>query len=222
MLFPKAGPALPFSADEETAQEYLGDLVNFAGHQRAAHDMLTSLVTPALVLTSPMHNSVLEWYSRFDIQSALASGRPNALSREWVSIPYHHYQERIATHPDSLQLKCEERMAISRVMAADVGNLFAKNAADPLSTPEFQSQLDALRLRLAQWYEIGDERVLAAARRMRGGDDEVTTPGVQHPWEPIDLCEGELWGLNYALIHTWTTEVVSSPSTNTPRRDMRY
>lgn len=170
--------------------------------------MLTTLITPALVLASPVYNSILEWYTRYDISASFVSGRPSLLSREWISVPYHHYQQRIASAPASLALQCEERVAISRVLAADVSSLFASRAANTLNALDFDTQLLSLQQRLAAWYEVGDSRLLGAARRMRGGELELTTPGADNPWDPIDLCEGELFSLNYAVVRFWTVELV--------------
>ncbi|KAK5998511.1 hypothetical protein PT974_00890 [Cladobotryum mycophilum] len=184
-----------------TIEEYLGDWVNLMGHQKAAFEIITQIFTPQTVIQSPVGRMCLSWYARFDNTVALLGGFPTEIPREWFTSLVGFYQIQVASNPEELRWKIEERCARLRLISYDMSILYARNSRGPISPPDYNIEHERLSKQLDDWKNTWDPAL--------------------HPYAPGVLYDHPLFN-NTAIITEWNSVVMmhKSQSPNLPSESL--
>lgn len=185
-----------------TIEEFLGDWINLLGHQKAAFQMLTELYTPKTVMESHMSRVILGWYMRFDVFAGLLGGFEMVLSREWFSQSQDFCQQQAIMEPTDLNWKFELAVAKLRLVAMDMGKVFARIGKGEISFDQFIRENEAVGSRIEAWKTemdpaLQDERYLvndfSDARALDPND-------IVNPYIPGKIFYGPLWAINVSTI----------------------
>ena len=181
-------------------QEMLGDWVNLMGHQKAAYEILTRLYTPQTITQSELLRKVLLWYIRFDLFIGFQSGVEAVLGREWYVTIYEYYAAQARADPDNIALKYEERFALSRLVAKDSGDLFARKAKGQISNEEFMAQLPKMDERVNSLDKSIDPVLLDPTGYVTDFSGHPDPEDVVNPFEPNVIFGGPRWTSNYLVL----------------------
>ncbi|KAI1824197.1 hypothetical protein F4861DRAFT_531081 [Xylaria intraflava] len=184
-----------------TIEEYLGDWVNLAGHQKAAMRILTQLFTPETIMRSPI-NELLAWYIRFDLFVATMGGFQPALPREWVVSAMEGGQERLREDPDNLSWRISMQSAVLRFISMDMSLLYAKKARDEISPEDFAREYNDILIRLAEWKTNLDPRITDSNYLVTDFQHKqpLTDDDIVNPYKPGFLYKGPLFATTILLL----------------------
>ncbi|KAI9799521.1 MAG: hypothetical protein M1833_004043 [Piccolia ochrophora] len=193
-----------------TIEEYLGDWVNLLNHQKAACSLLRQLYNPATVMQTELTRAIMGWYSRFDVYAGLLGGYKSSLGREWFAACQEHYAEQSRQHPTIVSYRIEETIAKHRLLARDMGILFARRAAGELNEKEFNSGNEDIsqqfrRFRLELHPRLTDPRHTVTSF------EGVQTPcanDIVDPFQPGVLFKGPLWQMNFCFLDSYATDLM--------------
>lgn len=191
-------------------QEFLGDWVNLLGHQNAAFEILTELYTPQTVMQSELSRVILGWYMRFDVFAGLMGGFETVLSREWFSYAQSFFQHQSVREPGNLNWKIELSMAQLRLIAMDMGTVFAKIGKGEINPDQFAGENEAVGKRIQEWKTkmdpaLQDSRYLVTdftGARPLDPDDIVD------PYIPGVIYSGPLFVMNVCLIDWYSIDIM--------------
>lgn len=191
---------LLFEADY--LKEFLGDWINLLGHQKAAFQILTELYAPQTVMENQISRVILGWYMRFDVFAGLLGGFDMVLSREWFSSSQEFCQQQVIMEPTNLDWKIELAIAKLRLVAMDMGKVFARIGKGEISFDQFIQENEAVGRRIDAWKTemdpaLQDERYLvndfSDARHVDLND-------IVNPYIPGKIFYGPLWTMNVSTI----------------------
>ncbi|KAI9839307.1 MAG: hypothetical protein M1819_003302 [Sarea resinae] len=191
-------------------EEFLGDWVNLLSHHKAAYEILTELYTPQTIVQSENHLRVIGWYARFDLFAGLMSGYETVLGREWFAAVHGHYSQQSRRYPENINLKIEERIANSRLMAVDMAHLFARKARGVISDDDFLRENEIWTQRFHHWYETLDPALIDPAYAVTdfSGARELDPDDIVNPYVPGILFRGHLWTMNLVLLDYYAVDVM--------------
>jgi hypothetical protein len=181
----------------------LGDWVNLMGHQKAAHEILTRLYTPQTITQSELLRKVLLWYIRFDLFVGFQSGMEAVLGREWYETIHDYYAAQARADPENLNMKYEESLAHSLLVAKDSGDLFAKAAKKQISNEDFISHLQKLDERVNNLDKDIDPVLLDPSGYVTDFSRQPDPDDVVNPFEPNVIFGGSRWTSNYLMLNMY-------------------
>lgn len=191
-------------------QEYLGDWVNLLGHQRAAHDILTALLTPQNCMQDEMRRRAVSWYFRFDIFAGLMSGTDTMLARSWTAACHEYYAEQHRQRPHDLDARWEAYFSRVRLLGADVTRLFAAGKRSPISGQSFERGYQALEAEFARTrleFETAFAQPANFVKTFPRAPAPPSPDEISDFRDPNFLYAGELSTLNFVLIDFWAIDL---------------
>ena len=193
-----------------TIEEFLGDWVNLLGHQRAAHQILTSLFTPQTITQDETRRKIINWYNRFDLVAGILSGGETKLNREWIVACHEHHHRQAKDRPDDLAAKFEDFFAKSRLLATDVTLLFAAKKREAISDEVFAQRTRGL---MGDYADFGhtletsfadpSNFVKSFSKAPPPSDDDVSDYR-----DPQFLYAGDLFTMNYIMTDFWAIDMM--------------
>jgi hypothetical protein len=196
-------------------QEFLGDWINLLGHQKAAYEILTELYTPQTVMQSELSRVILGWYMRFDVFAGLMAGFETVLSREWFSYAQDFLQQQVTQEPANLTWKIEHAVAQLRLIAMDMGTVFAKIGKGEITFDQFASENRLIGTRIQQWKTEMDPALQDSQYLVR----EFTSARPVDPNDIVDPCvpgiiyNGPLFVMNICVIDWYSIDLMHSYQT---------
>ena len=184
--------------------------MNLLGHQRAAHQILTDLFTPATIMQDETRRKVISWYIRFDLFAGMMSGGETVLGREWFASCAEYYKRTARDRPNDVGARFEGFFATSRLLATDVALTFASKTKNNISDEEFMTQI----ANLMQQFDTFGETIQTAFTdpscfvKSFGSEATQSEDDITDFLDPNFLYEGELFTMNYVLIDFWAIELM--------------
>jgi len=172
------------------------------GHQKAAKEMLTRLYTPQSITQSDFLLKVSLWYIRFDLFVGLQSGAEAILSHDWYVAVHEHFKRKCREYPDDLNLKYEERLSYTRLVAKESSDFFALKGKGLLSDEEFMEQLPQLGRRVHNLEKDIDPVLLDPTKKVQKIPGSPGPDSIVNPFEPNLIWGGNYFTSNYLLLDT--------------------
>lgn len=184
--------------------------MNLRGHQKAAHQLLTSLYTPQNVSQNETLRKAFQWYTRFDLFVGFQSGAEAVIGREWLEESYNYWATQLRDRPNDLVLKYEERFAYSRWLATDVAMLFARKNKGQISDEAFGAELGGLIQKFDSWESQLDPALVNPDHLVKDFSDAPPRDpdSVVDPYDPNFLYEGPLWTTNFLFTDFWAIHLM--------------
>jgi hypothetical protein len=192
------------------AKEFLGDWVNLLGHQKAAFEILTELYTPQTVMQTELSRVILGWYMRFDVFAGLMGGFDMVLSREWFSSSHDFFKLQSVREPEHLIWKIEAAMAQLRLIAMDMGTVFARIGKGEISAAQFASENGIIAKRIREWKTkmdpaLQDSRYLITDFK---GSRPTDPNSIIDPYVSRSIYSKPLFVMNVSLIDYYSIDLM--------------
>lgn len=187
----------------------MGDWINLAGHQRAAHHMLTELYTPETILETETNRTILSWYSRFDVVVGLLAGSETILDREWYVKWKQWNAEQAERDPFDYETRYAAMVSSNRLHGMDMAVLLGKFSGKKISMDDFLAESRQLEQNIADLKSAilslneSEHRVTSFPHAQPLGPDEIVNPYV-----PGGLFREPLFFLNYAWIDWYSMKLM--------------
>lgn len=145
---------------------------------------------------------ILGWYMRFDVFAGLMGGFETVLSREWFSYCEVFCQRQVIARPADLDWKIELAIAKLRLIAMDMGKVFASIGKGEIGFDQFVRGNEAVGRRIEAWKTemdpaLQDERFLVNTFP----DAHPLDPGdIVDPYIPGKIYYGPLWPMNVSIL----------------------
>lgn len=198
------------------------------GHQRAAHELLTTLFTPQSAMESVLGRMAVAWYGRFDVFVAIMGGFPTALSHEWFSkhTDYCHAQALLNADNRQARLhwKIEKEASLVRLISREMSMLYARGSRGQISVKDFAAEHDRLLKRIFDWRAAWDSELVDPAFLVT--DFSYGPPrdesDIVDPYKPGILFKEPLFAVT-KLFLSWTSMVIMHQCQSpTPDRKKLY
>ena len=153
-------------------------------------------------MESQLSRVILGWYMRFDVFAGLLGGFDMVLSREWFSSSHEYCQKQVEFDPTDLNWKIELAISKLRLIAMDMGNVFARIGKGQIGIDQFIQENEAVGGRLDAWRSemdpaLQDERYLVN----EFSDTRLADPrSIVNPYLPGKIYCGPLWTMNVSTI----------------------
>ncbi|KAF4126731.1 C6 finger domain protein [Geosmithia morbida] len=166
-------------------EEYLGDWVNIMGHQRAAHEMFTSLFTPENSMETPVGRMCLSWYARFDAYICFRASFPSGLCAEYFEAMGAYYRKQLKLWPGDLGLLIADRNASLRWISRSQTVLYARRNRGQISQEDFIKEHERHTQLLQHSRDNWDSRLSDPAYLVTDFEGRQPDPDdIGNPYEP--------------------------------------
>nr|POE87896.1 hypothetical protein CFP56_11125 [Quercus suber] len=190
-------------------QEFLGDWVTLLGHQKAAHQILTSFFTPDTIVQDETRLKIVNWYIRFDLFAGILSGGQLRLERVWYTTLVDFYARRARHQAEDLDVMFDEYFATIRLLATDAARLVTAKNQNMISEEQYAAETVGLvaryntfHLRLNSTFTDSSYFVKDWPRGPQPEDDFIVDFR-----DPNFLFGSDFFVMNYVLIDFWTVDL---------------
>jgi hypothetical protein len=176
----------------------MGDWANLMSHQKAAHQVLTSLYTPQDTAKNPILRQILKWYIHFDTYVGMLSDHASTIDRSYLDEAAKTYAVELKATPDDIILMYEERSAWMRIISHDVFGLFGKMSSGQLLDAEFDEKVTAIQAQLDDWEANFPPALLDPAKLVTdfSGAPPPDPDDIFDPYEPGLIYGGDIFASN--------------------------
>jgi len=134
------------------------------------------------------------------------AGRRTVLSQYWFEAHWEGYLRQLNEKPGDIGIKCDERLALNRLLGTKLTVLFANHGKGILNEPDFTREAEHLRGQFKAWTKDVDPEVVVPAVA------SISTPGSLDEMlmaADLHLSRGdEIGPLQYALLNFWSLELM--------------
>nr|POE82475.1 hypothetical protein CFP56_67645 [Quercus suber] len=190
-------------------QEFLGDWVTLLGHQKAAHQILTSLFTPDTIVQDETRLKVIFWYIRFDLFAGIMSGGQLRLERVWYSSLAEFHARQTRRQAENLDALFDEYFATTRLLATDAARLVTASNQHAIDEERFKIEVGELVTRYHHFHRIlsstfTNPSVFVKSWPLGPLSEEESIVDFR---DPHFLFDSEHFVMNYVLIDFWTIDL---------------
>jgi hypothetical protein len=177
----------------------MGDWANLMSHQKAAHQVLTSICSPVEAATNPIFRQILKWYIHFDTYVGMLSDYASTIDRAYLEEAAKFYAEAIKATPDNIVLQYEERSAWMRVITHDIFDIFSKMSRGQIGDADaFEKRILDIQLKLNGWKSEFPFALRDPSRLVTdfSGAPPPDPDDIFDPYEPGLIYGGEIFASN--------------------------
>jgi hypothetical protein len=181
----------------------MGDWANLMSHQKAAHQVLTSLCSPQEAAVNPIWRQILKWYVHFDTYVGMLSDYASTIDRAYLVEAAKFYAEAVKAAPDNVILNYEERSAWMRVITHNIFEIFSKLSKGDIGDPEeFDKRMLGIMAQLDGW-EAGFPHMLRDPAQLVTDFSDAPPPypdDLFDPHEPGLIYGGDIFATNQFIL----------------------
>jgi hypothetical protein len=181
----------------------MGDWANVMSHQKAAHQVLTSLCSPLEAAQNPVWRQILKWYVHFDTYVGMLSDYASTIDQTYLVEAAKFYAEAVKTAPDNIVLQYEERSAWMRVITHNIFEIFSKMSKGQIEDVEaFDKRVLGIMAELDDWGAQFPPALKDPAQLVTDFSDAPPPDpdDVFNPHEPGLIYGGEIFATNQFIL----------------------